>query len=86
MKRPYLFAALLLCGCRIFASKGDYADYREVRLAPDSKARAVVVPEASMPQDARALMCEQLKSVGFSICLTICMHGRRRRAWRCILN
>jgi uncharacterized protein involved in exopolysaccharide biosynthesis/Mrp family chromosome partitioning ATPase len=31
-----------------------------------ANARAVVVPEASMPQDARALMCEQLKSVGFS--------------------
>jgi len=24
------------------------------------------VPEASMPRDARNLMCEQLKSVGFS--------------------
>jgi uncharacterized protein involved in exopolysaccharide biosynthesis len=31
-----------------------------------TKAQAVVVPEASMPQDARALMCEQLKSVGFT--------------------
>jgi Mrp family chromosome partitioning ATPase len=31
-----------------------------------ANARAVVVPEASMPQDARALMCEQLRSVGFS--------------------
>jgi len=31
-----------------------------------ANARAVVVPEASMPQDARALMCEQLMSVGFS--------------------
>jgi tyrosine-protein kinase Etk/Wzc len=31
-----------------------------------ANARAVVVPEASMPQDARNLMCEQLKSVGFS--------------------
>jgi succinoglycan biosynthesis transport protein ExoP len=31
-----------------------------------ANARAVVVPEASMPQDARALMCEQLKAVGFS--------------------
>jgi uncharacterized protein involved in exopolysaccharide biosynthesis/Mrp family chromosome partitioning ATPase len=31
-----------------------------------ANARAVVVPEASMSQDARALMCEQLKSVGFS--------------------
>ena len=27
-----------------------------------ANARAVVVPEASMPQDARALMCEQLKA------------------------
>jgi hypothetical protein len=31
-----------------------------------ANARAVVVPEASMPQKARNLMCEQLKSVGFS--------------------
>ena len=31
-----------------------------------AQARAVVVPDAAMPQDARALMCEQLKSVGFS--------------------
>jgi polysaccharide biosynthesis transport protein len=31
-----------------------------------SGARAVVVPEASMDADARALMCEQLKSAGFS--------------------
>jgi uncharacterized protein involved in exopolysaccharide biosynthesis/Mrp family chromosome partitioning ATPase len=31
-----------------------------------TNARAVVVPEASMPQDARTLMCEQLKAVGFS--------------------
>jgi polysaccharide biosynthesis transport protein len=31
-----------------------------------AEARAVVVPEATMTQDARALMCEQLKSVGFS--------------------
>ncbi|TQF28124.1 lipopolysaccharide biosynthesis protein [Bradyrhizobium sp. UNPF46] len=29
-------------------------------------ARAVVVPDAAMPQDARMLMCEQLKAVGFS--------------------
>lgn len=29
-------------------------------------ARAVVVPDASMAQDARTLMCEQLKAVGFS--------------------
>ncbi|MET0877193.1 MAG: exopolysaccharide transport family protein [Tardiphaga sp.] len=30
------------------------------------KARAVVVPEASMQAEARELMCEQLKAVGFS--------------------
>jgi polysaccharide biosynthesis transport protein len=29
-------------------------------------ARAVVVPEGSMKEDARALMCEQLRAVGFS--------------------
>ncbi|MGY2906218.1 GumC family protein [Bradyrhizobium sp. URHC0002] len=31
-----------------------------------SHARAVVVPEASMASDARALMCDQLRAVGFS--------------------
>jgi Mrp family chromosome partitioning ATPase len=31
-----------------------------------SQAQAVVVPEASMAPDARALMCDQLKAVGFS--------------------
>jgi uncharacterized protein involved in exopolysaccharide biosynthesis/Mrp family chromosome partitioning ATPase len=31
-----------------------------------SQARAVVVPEVSMAQDARALMCDQLRAVGFS--------------------
>ena len=31
-----------------------------------AKARAVVVPEASMPQDARSLMCDQLRQVGFA--------------------
>jgi succinoglycan biosynthesis transport protein ExoP len=31
-----------------------------------ANARAVVVPDDSMEQDARALMCEQLKAVGFS--------------------
>ena len=31
-----------------------------------SQAQAVVVPEASMPQDARTLMCDQLRAVGFS--------------------
>jgi len=31
-----------------------------------SQARVVVVPAASMAQDARALMCDQLRAVGFS--------------------
>ncbi|WP_213772576.1 exopolysaccharide transport family protein [Bradyrhizobium sp. dw_78] len=31
-----------------------------------AQARAVVVPEASMPADARAVMCDQLQAVGFS--------------------
>jgi hypothetical protein len=31
-----------------------------------SQAQALVVPEASMPQDARTLMCDQLRAVGFS--------------------
>jgi succinoglycan biosynthesis transport protein ExoP len=31
-----------------------------------SRARAVVVPDASMTADARALMCDQLRAVGFS--------------------
>jgi succinoglycan biosynthesis transport protein ExoP len=32
-----------------------------------SQARAVVVPDASMAADARHLMCDQLKAVGFSV-------------------
>jgi tyrosine-protein kinase Etk/Wzc len=31
-----------------------------------SQAQAVVVPEASMTQDARDVMCDQLRAVGFS--------------------
>jgi len=31
-----------------------------------AQARAVVVPDASMAPDARAVMCDQLKAVGFS--------------------
>jgi polysaccharide biosynthesis transport protein len=31
-----------------------------------ARARAVVVPDASMAADARTLMCDQLKAVGFS--------------------
>lgn len=31
-----------------------------------AKARAIVVPDAAMEEDARRLMCEQLEAVGFS--------------------
>jgi hypothetical protein len=31
-----------------------------------AQARAVVMPDASMASDARGLMCEQLRAVGFS--------------------
>jgi succinoglycan biosynthesis transport protein ExoP len=31
-----------------------------------AQARAVVVPEASMATEARTLMCDQLRAVGFS--------------------
>jgi hypothetical protein len=31
-----------------------------------SQARAVVGPDASLTSDARALMCDQLRAVGFS--------------------
>jgi hypothetical protein len=31
-----------------------------------TQARAVVVPDASMTAEARTLMCDQLKAVGFS--------------------
>jgi hypothetical protein len=31
-----------------------------------TNARAIVVPDASMEADARTLMCEQLRAVGFS--------------------
>jgi polysaccharide biosynthesis transport protein len=31
-----------------------------------AQARAVVVPDASMADDARILMCDQLKAVGFT--------------------
>jgi hypothetical protein len=34
-----LALALAAAGCRMLASKGDYADYREIRLAADSDAR-----------------------------------------------
>jgi succinoglycan biosynthesis transport protein ExoP len=31
-----------------------------------ARARAVVVPDPAMPLDARTLLCDQLKAVGFS--------------------
>jgi hypothetical protein len=56
--------ALLRVYDHILLDAGTAADLPAELLT--AKAQAVVVPEASMPQDARALMCEQLKSVGFS--------------------
>jgi hypothetical protein len=32
-----------------------------------ARAQAVVVPDPSMPEDARKRMCEQLKAVGFAV-------------------
>jgi Mrp family chromosome partitioning ATPase len=56
--------ALLRVYDHVLLDAGAASDLPAVLLT--ANARAVVVPEASMPQDARALMCEQLKSVGFS--------------------
>jgi uncharacterized protein involved in exopolysaccharide biosynthesis len=56
--------ALLRVYDHVLLDAGTASDLPAELLTAD--ARAVVVPEASMPQDARALMCEQLKSVGFS--------------------
>ena len=39
-----LFAALL-SGCAVFASKSDYADYREVRLATDEQQRLLAMQQ-----------------------------------------
>ena len=53
-----------------------------------SQARAVVVPDASMPPDARDLMCDQLRAVGFSEVTMLsepCSRTTRRagpRSWR----
>jgi hypothetical protein len=43
MKRACTLFALCCSGCAVFAGKADYADYREIRLAPDSEARAVAM-------------------------------------------
>lgn len=56
--------ALLRVYDHVLLDAGSAADLPAELLT--AKARAVVVPEASMSQDARNLMCEQLRSAGFS--------------------
>ena len=46
------------------AGRGQASDLPAELLT--AQARAVVVPDASMPEDARTLMYDQLKAVGFS--------------------
>ena len=56
--------ALLKVYDHVLLDAGSAADLPAEILT--SQARAVVVPDASMAVDARDLMCEQLKAVGFS--------------------
>jgi uncharacterized protein involved in exopolysaccharide biosynthesis/Mrp family chromosome partitioning ATPase len=56
--------ALLNVYDHVLLAAGSAADLPAEILT--SQARAVVVPDASMAADARNLMCEQLKAVGFS--------------------
>ena len=56
--------ALLRVYDHVLLDAGAASDLPAELLA--SQARAVVVPDASMTQDARALMCDQLEAVGFS--------------------
>ncbi len=37
--------AVMLCACAVFASKSDYADYREVRLAKDEEQRLLAMQQ-----------------------------------------
>jgi succinoglycan biosynthesis transport protein ExoP len=56
--------ALLRAYDHVLIDAGSASDLPAELLTAD--ARAVVVPDASMTSDARALMCEQLRAVGFS--------------------
>ncbi|WLB58073.1 GumC family protein [Bradyrhizobium japonicum] len=56
--------ALLRAYDHVLVDAGSASDLPAELLT--AHARAVVVPDASMAPDARALMCEQLKAVGFS--------------------
>ena len=56
--------ALLRAYDHVLLDAGTAADLPAELLT--AQARAVVVPDAGMPQGARTLMSEQLKSVGFS--------------------
>jgi Mrp family chromosome partitioning ATPase len=56
--------ALLRVYDHVLLDAGTAADLPAELLT--AQARAVVVPDASMANDARSLMCDQLKTVGFS--------------------
>lgn len=56
--------ALLRAYDHVIIDAGSAEDLPAELLTED--ARAIVVPDASMEADARTLMCEQLKAVGFS--------------------
>ncbi|GMO27496.1 GumC family protein [Bradyrhizobium sp. TM233] len=56
--------ALLRAYDHVLVDAGSASDLPAELLT--AHARAVVVPDASMASDARTLMCEQLKAVGFS--------------------
>ncbi|MBW7968921.1 exopolysaccharide transport family protein [Bradyrhizobium sp. BR 10289] len=56
--------ALLRAYDHVLVDAGSASDLPAELLT--AHARAVVVPDASMASDARALMCEQLRAVGFS--------------------
>ena len=50
--------------CQVLLDAGTASDLSAELLT--AQARAVVVPDASMADDARTLMCDQLKAVGFT--------------------
>ena len=61
---PLAIDALLKVYDYVLLDAGSASDLPAELLT--SQARAVVVPDAAMPGDARKVMCEQLKAVGFS--------------------
>ena len=66
-----VLASALLAGCAVFASKSDYASYREVRMADDERAQLVAMqrymaehPEGSWSEEIQQQRIE-LGSVPF---------------------